>query len=82
MRDVEREVSELEGEVDDLDLLKELILQKLTFAFKGEKSAEEFGAAAGAGEEARPAGGQQEQAQGDPGGAAGSGDLDRQRRGH
>ena len=37
-REVEEEVANLEGEVADLDLLRELILQKLTFAFKGESA--------------------------------------------
>jgi hypothetical protein len=41
VRDVEREIANLDGEVADLDLLRELILQKLTFAFKGGESAEE-----------------------------------------
>jgi hypothetical protein len=34
VRDVEAEIANLEGEVDDPDLLRELILQKLTHAFK------------------------------------------------
>lgn len=42
VRDVEREIANLDGEVADLDLLSELILQKLTFAFKGGESAEEL----------------------------------------
>ena len=38
MRDVEIEVANLEVEVADPDLLRELILQKLTFAFKGDSA--------------------------------------------
>ena len=40
VRDVEGEVANLEGQVADLDLLRELILQKLTFAFKGDSAAD------------------------------------------
>jgi hypothetical protein len=39
VRGVQDEVANLEGEVADLDLLRELILQKLTFAFRPEDSA-------------------------------------------
>jgi hypothetical protein len=34
LRDVEISISNLEGEVDDLDLLRELILQNLTFSHR------------------------------------------------
>jgi hypothetical protein len=39
-RDVEAEIANLEGEVADLDLVRELVLQKLTFAFKGDATPE------------------------------------------
>ena len=54
VRDVQDEVANLEGEVADFDLLRELILQKLTFAFGGdnaEASTEARKALCGAAEE-------------------------------
>ena len=45
MRDVEAEIANLEGVVDDPDLLRELILQKLTLAFKDGVGAERSAAA-------------------------------------
>ena len=47
VREVEEEVANLEGEVADIDLLRELILQKLTFAFRKVESAERVPNAAG-----------------------------------
>ena len=57
VRDVEDEVANLQDQVADPDLLRELILQKLTFAFKGD-SAEEHRALeeAPAKKRGRPAG--------------------------
>jgi hypothetical protein len=55
VRDVEREIVNLEGEVADLDLLRELILEKLTFAFKGGESAEQSGPAIESSPEPAPA---------------------------
>jgi hypothetical protein len=55
VRNVEAEIANLEGEVDDPDLLRELILQKLTLAFKGGESAEQTAAAIESSPEPAPA---------------------------
>jgi hypothetical protein len=55
VRDVEREIANLDGEVADLDLLRELILQKLTFAFKGGESTEQSAPAIESSPEPAPA---------------------------
>jgi hypothetical protein len=55
VRDVETEITNLDGEVADIDLLRQLILQKLTFAFNGGEGAEQSAPAIQASPEPAPA---------------------------